>query len=604
MRLGKRIDAVILSERSIIVLEFKKEQDDASARRQVEDYALDLFHFHTRSREHPIIPVLVTGGAPKLLPALPLFLGVIKPVLVVHPADLPALLSDLVERTPVPSTPLLSSAWLAGTYAPVPTIVEAACMAFARHGVAEIAEARADRRNLRETTAAIWSTVAAARRLGRHTCLFVTGIPGAGKTLCGLNAAFAPEPSLRGTFLTGNPTLVHVFREALIRDGVKQGRDRRKISADMVSVIQRLPDFRTKYLVDETEAPPEPVIVIDEAQRCWSRDYAVRKTRDKTHPLSDSEPGHLLDFMARRRDFAVIVCMVGNGQEIHDGEGGLAEWGAALRARPDWDVVAAPDTTDSADPRQCLGSLPRLRHESALHLVVPIRQIGSDAAARWVDAMLGGHPDAASAIARQAGSIPFHLTRSLDTLRLALRSAARGMRRAGLVSSSGAARLRAEGLGAELPHMDAQAVAHWFLDHFPDDVRASDALEQVATEFGVQGLELDYVGLCWDADFIRSSSQITWLSRRFVGTRWQTIRSAEAISNQINTYRVLLTRARYDTIIFVPRGNRADPTRDPDIYDQIADYLSRCGVSVVNGDGALAKPIEPQKPIPAPTRLL
>jgi hypothetical protein len=194
-----------------------------------------------------------------------------------------------------------------------------------------------------------------------------------------------------------------------------------------------------------------------------------------------------------------------------------------------------------------------------------------------VDAMLRGDAQEAAGVADDAGGIPFWLVRDVHDARAALRQAARGSRRAGLLASSGARRLRAEGLGAELPHMDPSAVAHWFLDRFPD-VRASDALEQVATEFSCQGLELDHVGLCWDADLIRSANGRNWIARHFAGTRWQIMRREEAIANQLNTYRVLLTRARYDTIIYVPRGDPADATRDPAHYDNVAAFLSACGV--------------------------
>jgi hypothetical protein len=125
--------------------------------------------------------------------------------------------------------------------------------------------------------------------------------------------------------------------------------------------------------------------------------------------------------------------------------------------------------------------------------------------------------------------------------------------------------------------MDASAVAHWFLDRFPEDVRASDALEVLATEFSCQGLELDYVGLCWDADLIREPGRADWRVRNFRGTDWQIPRKEEAIANQINTYRVLLTRARYETVIFVPLGDAGDRTRKPAIYDAIADFLLACG---------------------------
>jgi hypothetical protein len=457
--------------------------------------------------------------------------------------------------------------------------VDAACLLYAKHGVADIRAARSDATNLRTTTDAILTAIERARADRCHIILFVTGIPGAGKTLCGLNAVFgAAEPS-RGTYLTGNPTLVHVLREALIRDAVEFGATRGPAERKMRSAIQRLPDFRNEYVRNADHVPPETMVVIDEAQRCWSRDYAIMKTRDKPVRLTESEPGHLLAAMARHPGFAAIVCLVGGGQEIHDGEGGLAEWGAALRAAAasgqGWRVRTARDILADPDPRQRLGDLPDQSTDPALHLDVSVRHIRSRNASSWVNHVLAGDAAAASERARDDPGFPFHITRSLLAMRLSLRDAARGLRRTGLLASSGAKRLRAEGLGAELPHMDAGAVAHWFLNHFPDDVRASGALEVVATEFSCQGLELDYAGLCWDGDLIRERG--AWRVRRFRGKAWQVPKSAEAIANQINTYRVLLTRARYETIIFVPAGDPADHTRDPALFDDVAAFLRNCG---------------------------
>ncbi len=338
----------------------------------------------------------------------------------------------------------------------------------------------------------------------------------------------------------------------------------------MRSAIQRLPDFRNEYVKHPHHTPPEQVVVVDEAQRCWSRAHAIAKTRDKAIRLTASEPAHLLETMSRHASqdgtgFAAMVCLVGGGQEIHTGEGGLAEWGEALRdpSCGAWQVRAAPAAVSAADPRQRLGTLANLAVLPSLHLDVSIRQIRSSAAAAWVDFVLAGKASEAAALAREDGAIPFRLTRSLPAMRAWLRSTARGFRRAGLLASSGARRLRAEGLGAELPHMDPGAVARWFLDHYPADIRASDALETVATEFSCQGLELDYTGLCWDADLVREPGRTAWRVRSFRGTRWQYPAGAEAIANQINTYRVLLTRARYETVIFVPVGDFEDRTAPP-----------------------------------------
>lgn len=598
LRLGMRIDAVLLTDRAILVLEFKRAQADLAALRQVEDYALNLRDFHDGSRAHPIVPILVSGEANEARNQAALFWDVVPSVpQQARPENLGAFIAELMVHIGRPTSVLNPARWLAGAYRPVPTIIEAARMVYAKHGVAEIAAARADQKNLHATTHAIWDAIRIARTTGAKLLLFVTGIPGAGKTLCGLNIAFGGDDP-DGTFLTGNPTLVHVLREALVRDAVDQGTSRRGAERRMLSKIQALPHFRNDNLLRPDRPPPERIAVIDEAQRCWSRDYAVRKTVGKQPPLTDSEPGHLLDIFGRHDGFAAIVCLVGSGQEIHDGEGGLAEWGAALTGRPHWQVAAPPDVLEAGDPRRQLGNVSNLLRNPLLHLDVAVRQIRNVDAVAWVDALLAGSTEEARTIAERCGELPFLLTRDLESARFGARALARGNRRAGMLASSGGRRLRAEGLGAELPHMDASAVAYWFLNIFPRDVRASNALEQVATEFSCQGLELDVTLLCWDADLIPVANVVGWVPRNFRGTRWQAVHGVEAAANQLNTYRVLLTRARYETIIFVPRGDAGDPTRDPAVYDRIAARMHEAGAPW------LEESVLPSVPAADPERML
>lgn len=581
-RLGRRIDVVLVTPRAILVLEFKADATAHSQadRRQAEDYALDLQDFHAGSRHLPIIPILVATAATPRPASLPLLLAGATPVLDAAAATLGPLLRDLWQRLPDATRPIDPSAWEHAAYRPVPGIIDAACTLYSRHAVADIEAARAEAINLSTTTDRILAAIAEARADSRHIALFVTGIPGAGKTLCGLNAVFGAGATGGGTggaiFLTGNPTLVHVLREALARDAAQGDRSRLRAARQRTkSAIQALPAFRDHHIGDAS-TPPEHVAVIDEAQRSWAKTHAVRKSRDRDVQLTDSEPGHLLDIMGRHKDWAVVICLIGNGQEIHDGEGGLAEWGAALQALPRWQARAAPGALVAPEPRQRLPNLPGMRVDPALHLDVPMRSLHNNAVSAWVDAVLQGDARAAHAIAETRGPLPFRLTRNLAALRAALRDASRGLRRCGLVASSGARRLRADGLGCELPHMDENAVARWFLDRWPEDVRASDALEQVATEFSCQGLELDHVGLCWGGDLIRDRQG--WRVRNFIGTGWTTPRIAETIANRLNTYRVLLTRARYGTIIFVPLGDEDDPTRPPAEMDLVADHLTRCGI--------------------------
>ncbi len=456
-------------------------------------------------------------------------------------------------------------------------------MLYSRHSVADIASARADVGNLTRTTDAIRATIEQARATNRHEVVFVTGIPGAGKTLCGLQAVFGADTG--AAFLTGNLPLVHVMREALARDARDQGQSIRMARQKTESAIQPLIGF----LRDNRprSAPPhEHVIVFDEAQRAWDAEFGRRKFGH-----AESEAAMFLDIMRRHADWAVIVALVGGGQEINTGEAGLAAWGEALHARPDWHVRAAPGVLTATDARQRLfATAPDgLAIDVALHLDVPIRSIRSASAAPWVDAVLLGDAARARDIADAADGVPFLLTRSLAAMRAALRRLARGTRRAGLVCSTGARRLVADGIWPNFPHLDDAAVANWFLQRWPD-VRASDALELPATQFACQGLELDHVGLCWGNDLIRRHDRTDWVVRNFAGTRWQEPRGEAAIAYQVNTYRVLLTRARYETVIWVPQGEAADGTRVPADFDAIADFLRTCGAQPLEDMPAILDP--------------
>jgi hypothetical protein len=577
LRLGRRIDTVLVTKCAILALEFKVGATTVNTldRQQTEDYALDLFDFHAESRAHPVVPILVATQARAPAIQWPLLWHGVTPVFVASAAGLGSLLQDIMARVPTPERPLDANAWEDAPYRPVPTIIEAATMLYNRHGVGDIAAARADVGNLGQTTTAIRQSIDAARCGARHEVLFVTGIPGAGKTLCGLNVVFGAVSG--AAFLTGNLPLVHVMREALARDAHEQGRSLRVARQETESAIQPLIGFLRDNL-ERTEPPHEHVAVFDEAQRAWDAAFGRRKFGH-----AQSEAALFLDIMRRHSDWAVIVALVGTGQEINTGEAGLTAWGEALAARPEWYVRAPAGVLGASDPRQNLFDArpDGMQIDPTLHLNVPVRSIRSTAAAPWVDAVLSGDAAQAAAIADAAGGVPFLLTRSLPDARTALRRLARGTRRAGLVCSAGARRLVADGIWPNFPHLDAAAIANWFLRRWPD-VRASDALELPATQFACQGLELDHVGLCWGNDLIRRDGRREWVARSLAGTRWQEPRGEAAIAFQINTYRVLLTRARYETVIWVPSGDAADATRDPATFDAIARFLCDCGAQALD----------------------
>ena len=608
LRLEKRIDAVLLTRRAIFVLEFKMGAQAVASGdlAQVEDYAQDLQDFHAGSRAHPIIPVLVASAAPRTPPlqfGLPL--AGVAPVAVANAASLGTVLAALHDALPEPEPALVGPEWIAAAYKPVPTIIEAAARLFSRNSVADIAEARADTDNLTGTTNAILEALEVARANGERVVVFVTGVPGAGKTLCGLNIVFGEHRRAGTAFLTGNAPLVAVLREALAcnRAGISlalgpsndpERRSRagrlRQARHETEQALQNV----HRFLADNAQAtapPAERVIVFDEAQRAWNAAQASRDTQRRQSVLTMSEPAHALAIMGRHSGFAAIVALIGHGQEINTGEAGLAEWGQVIAAHPGWRAVAAPRTQQGGEAAQCLsdGPAPWLRLDPRLDLTVPIRSVRTDVGAAWVDAVLRDRVTEARRIAG-AAPLPFFVTRSLDAARAALRAMTPGLRRAGFVRSSGARRLRGDGFDAQL--IGTEEPVAWFLERWPD-IRASDALEVCATEFACQGLELDAVGLAWGGDLVRDG--MSWRCRSFAGRAWQTVRGAADMEFTRNTYRVLLTRARYETVIWVPPGSDAadpfhDPTRSRDAFDSVAAFLIACGaVSLPPVAGKLAE---------------
>lgn len=591
-RLRKRIDAVILTGDWIIVLEVKL---GATAflspdLRQVEDYALDLRDFHAASRDRPLLPVLWCPDA-ATLPAQHIPTPEqVPPVQLVGGQGLAGLLTQLssVETSP----PLNATHWDTAPYSPVPNIIEAATAIFAGHDVRDIA--RAEAANLGEATARLVELIAAARNHRRRVLLFLTGVPGSGKTLAGLKVvhdALASGGAGAGdiVYLSGNTPLVTVLREALAQDEHQRGRGgafRRRleeIRREVRTRIQHITDFLRDNLTAAAPQPPhEHAIVFDEAQRAWD----AQQGRDR-FGRDASEPSLLLEIMSRHPDWCACVCLVGGGQEINTGEQGVRGWGEALRQLPaaeaaKWQIHAPPDVLrgGTSTAGLALGEVPgvTVHEDGALQLLVPMRSYRSQHMSEWVARVLEGAQSEAAEIAKSLGSYPIMLTRSLHEARTWLRLHARGTRTFGLVASSEARRLRADGLGQFLAASDGNEIAHWYLRPL-GDIRASSALEVPANEYTCQGLELDFVGLCWGGDFVWTAG--AWRHRQLAGCRWRNIRDESAQRLLRNSYRVLLTRAREGMILFVPPGDCDDLTRAPAELDSTAAYLQRCGVQLL-----------------------
>ncbi len=586
-RMGKRADALILLNRTVVVVEFKVGADtfDRASINQVHDYALDLKNFHRGSHSSPIIPLLISTAAPDQpisdliwaqdMVATPVSLGAAD---ITRQFQRIRAVDDEMCEGPI----LEAGAWARSGYQPTPTIVEAAQALYQNHNVSEITRSDAGAMNLTKTTDAISAIIKRAKTEKCKAICFVTGVPGAGKTLAGLNVATQraeEDNDEHAVFLSGNGPLVAVLREALVRDQAhREEIPKREALRKVESFIQNIHHFRDQALRDP-KPPDEKIVIFDEAQRAWTRHQASRFMQQKRgyDRFDQSEPDFLISAMARHDGWCVIICLVGGGQEINTGEAGLAEWLYALRDHfSDWTVYAShrlddPDYIWDNETTVALGSIPIIQIEE-LHLGVSVRSFRAEAMSEFVGHVVDNRPKRAREIYDDISArYPIVLTRNLETARRWLRSQARSSERVGLLASSGALRLRPEGLNVKAK-VDAPV---WFLNG-PEDVRSSFYLEEVATEFDVQGLELDWIGVCWDGDFRYHNGEFQYFN--FRGTKWQRTNKTERQLFLKNAYRVLLTRARQGMVIYLPTGHVDDPTRPPSFYDPTAAFLAACGV--------------------------
>lgn len=582
-RLGKRIDAVVLLDEVVFVLEFKvgETKFHRSALEQVWDYALDLKNFHETSRHRLIVPVLIATRAPDNYPSLAQGAhadGVFEPVRT-NAAHLSNVFSEVANYGAVPMH--AAEPWEHGRYNPTPTIVEAATALYAKHGVQEITRSDAGAVNLQRTSAAIARVIANAKAAPQKAICFVTGVPGAGKTLVGLDIAtkYAEEGQLHSVLLSGNGPLVAVLREALARDKVAReleaGRKitKKEARAPVQAFIQNVHHFRDAYLRDR-RAPIDHIAVFDEAQRAWNKHQTAKFMQQKRghKDFQMSEPEYLISCLDRHEDWAVVVCLVGGGQEINTGEAGISEWITAVKSRfPHWHVHISPHLHDSeygsGEALRALEARSDVVLDPDLHLAVSMRSFRAENVSALVKCLLDLDVfGARENLSRLNAQYPIVITRDLARGKAWVRAQARGSERYGVVVSSSAERLKPHAINVRAP-MDP---IHWFL-HDKEDVRSSYYLEDVATEFHVQGLELDWTCVVWDGDLRLTGND--WGHFSFAGSRWQRVNAADRKMYLKNAYRVLLTRARQGMVIVVPEGDGCDPTRSPAHYDETFSYL-------------------------------
>ena len=579
-----RIDTVLLIGNSIAVLEFKGDIVDSSAADQVEDYCLDLLHFHAESHGRVIYPAVVgrTGTGPRVRRSQAF--GELCATVFVDAKLLGTWLATVAQKHCSEPQPSIAS-WNKGSYRPVPTIVEAAIGMFAEMQVDDIAKAGCDPINLTAIVETIRRIVLESERLKKKTICFVTGVPGAGKTLAGLRIVHDKElrdaTGSDSIFLTGNLPLVKVLQAALARDTSRRRKNLLRISTrDPKTTINTVLGYKREHTRNK-DAPHERIVVFDEAQRAWDADRTAEYLTDASAEfIGHSEPALMLAILDRQ-SWAVLIALVGGGQEINRGEAGLAEWGRAINERfKHWSIAVPPQALSGeygAGAKLFEGKASNeveITIERNLHLDTPTRQFRGKTIAGWAEFVLRGEAAACRKTLAENPEYPIRMTRDLTAAKSWLDEVARGTERYGFIASSEAKRLRAEGL--ELPPARADGVEHWFLQG-KGDVRSSFQLEVAANEFQIQGLELDWTCLCWGGDFLRSKGH--WSLKKLRGSTWQNIGQESAKAFLANSYRVLLTRARQGMLLYVPPGDDQDSTRPRGPFDETARFLMECGAT-------------------------
>ena len=585
-RMGKRADNIIIVEDCVFVLEFKVGSStfDKHAIDQVIDYAVDLKNFHEGSHHVKIIPILISSESLENKILLECYEdNVYKPLLVGKSG-----IRDAITNSNTNDKSAINPYdWASSRYKPTPTIIEAAQALYEGHEVNEITRNDAEAINLSVTTDCLNRIIDNSKSNNTKSICFVTGVPGAGKTLAGLNIAIERKniyEDEHAVFLSGNGPLVDVLREALTRDEVQRVKALgNKIKKDdsyrkASSFIQNIHHFRDDSLLTD-KAPIEKVVVFDEAQRAWTVAKASDFMQKKKGVLdfNMSEPEFLISIMNRHEGACTIICLIGGGQEINTGEAGIEEWFRALQnSFSNWEIhysnLIVKDDNYVKDAELSKWIQGKGISETNLHLGVSLRSFRSEKLSAFVKDVLDLKIENAKTILNSLNeTYPIVITRNLDRAKEWLKTKARGTERFGLVASSGALRLRPFGLNVK-SKIDAP---YWFLNG-KNDIRSSYFLEEIATEFDIQGLELDWVGVCLDGDL--SFQNNNWTYKNFTGTTWKNV-NQEIDKNYLkNAYRVLLTRARQGMVLFIPNSNTEDVTRLSQYYDGTFEYLKSLGL--------------------------
>ncbi len=587
-RMGKRVDVVLLYTGLVFVIEFKVYANNYLQVfiDQCMDYSLDLKNFHKCSHDKQLVPILVSTEASNVKNELKKCSDEIFKPLKANKNNLGNIIKIVSEQYKTEKMDAIK--WKDCSYKPTPTIIEAAQALYQGHDVKEISRSDSGAINLVKTTQAVNDIIEKSKKQNEKSICFITGVPGAGKTLAGLNLAnerhkFGSEEE-HAVFLSGNGPLVQVLQEALARNDIENSNKKitkSKALQKAKSFIQNIHHFRDDAISVKT-APIEKVVVFDEAQRAWDKNKTTQfmKTKKGIANFDMSEPEFLISVLDRHSDWAVIVCLVGGGQEINTGEAGLSGWFSAIRnLYPEWNVYTSNEITDTeyAGDQKLTELIAGMKHHfiQDLHLKTSIRSFRSEHVSNFVKLLLDcKEKEAKHLLLTELDSYPIVVTRDFEKAKQWLKDKARGTERYGITASAKAHRLRPYGI-----HVDSDIDApQWFLND-KDDVRSSYYLERVATEFHIQGLELDWACVAWDANFRYDDGG--WSYNQFSGTKWKKIKAKDRIMYLKNTYRVLLTRARQGVVIFIPEGDLEDKTRNPEFYDGTFNYLKEIGIQEI-----------------------
>ena len=637
-RLGKRIDVVLLLRGIIFCLEFKVGKKDVLQAdiEQVMDYALDLKNFHLYSHDKIIVPILIPTKNKSLTTIFQpsVYNDDIYNPLTTGEEHLQELILKVLEHSGANEQGEAIENWLISPYSPTPTIIEAARTLYENHSVEDITRHEADKVSTDTTINYILEVIQKSKELQQKSICFVTGVPGAGKTLVGLDVAIKQsykdgeiDKENGAVYLSGNGPLVAVLTEALARDNQrkcilrgerKNKSDSRREVSEFIQIIHRYRDNMLAKIKNPVEngiveidpnkaiklkmtgyGEVEHVAIFDEAQRSWTHkriaDYLKRggtygnKLKVPNFPMSEAE--FLIWSLDQREDWAVIICLVGGGQEINTGEAGIAEWLKALNNKfKHWNVFISNRLSDPeyAEGRvnELLKDNNRVCFSNKLHLAVSLRSFRAETLSAFIHSLLAFAPDATSLYKDiKSKEYPIVLTRDMDKAREWLRKKARGTEQTGVLVTKVAARFKP--LAVHILAQGDENAVHWFLED-KTDIRSSNYLEDAATEIQVQGLELDYTCVLWDADMRCDRGR--WTYYKFNGkNNWKVETNDESKKYMLNAYRVLLTRARQGMVICVPYGNNKktsdgfpeDPTRLPQFYNGTYEYLKSLGLEEI-----------------------